>query len=664
MKKLSAWHHFICILYVAIPISFANAENSTLGFSNNPFAAQEAIFITALESKDFHFAGELINELTSNPHYPVSQQYQLIIKFFDRVLSTKDLDELPKFKTQVLELAKHVPEYQQAELNLRMTELLLYQGRYEAGVQRAKLGIKLLANSPSETYADLHYFLGALNGRMGKNDLALENIIKAIDIRESNHLAPNLRYYLGLMAVYSQSGNTENGLEYGNKALELAGNDHPILHLLHLNLSASYADIKDYEKTIYHSQKSIDIANKKGIENNLPYVNIGNAYVELGEYDKAIEVMSKVYQLFNDNNQHQWLATVTTVIADAYVGLEQREIAQEYYMRAHKAHMETDIRMHRLSFYPTVIENLVALKNYKQAYEMLDEFKTLNDETRVLEADKYIQELKTTHDLKLKKEQIAILENDKALQAKALEAVQARQAAEQKNGFYVQLLSASLFVIVVILFWNIHNRARNNRELAQKNRNIKKLNDDLKKLSTADNLTGLYNRHYLTEFINSKQLRRRSGDKQNHNIWSILLLDIDHFKKFNDTYGHHAGDLALVHFSNTLTQVKRDSDILIRWGGEEFIWLCADSELSETSLAFSRLQSALEISPVKLENGKSINITASAGSHSFINSELTPESWARLLTQVDEALYHSKQGGRNRCTLFSDLQIGRQTKAS
>lgn len=431
-----------------------------------------------------------------------------------------------------------------------------------------------------------------------------------------------------------------------------------------MNLSAAYADLKDYETTIYHSKKSIEIAQSKGIENNLPYVNIGNSYVELGEYEKAIEIMSKASHLFTANKQTQWLPSVKTIIGQAYVGLGERQLAQQYFMQAYSDFAHNNMLTHKLSFYPEVIENLVALENYQHAYEMLNEFKKLSDKARDLETKKYIEELKTSHELKFKEEQIALLEDEKELQGQILSTIKAKQAAEQKVNLYIQILSGALLVLVVILALVIRNRVVSNRELEKKNKSIKQLNDNLKKLSIADNLTGLFNRHYLTDFIHTTQLRRRASDQQESNKWSILLLDIDHFKQFNDTYGHGAGDSALVHFSNTLKSVKRESDILIRWGGEEFIWLCADSDVSKAQLAFTRLQETLAQKPVVTENNHEVYITASSGAHSFINSELTPDMWLKLLTQVDQALYESKQQGRNRCTIYNQAQEECHLRAS
>jgi diguanylate cyclase (GGDEF)-like protein len=128
---------------------------------------------------------------------------------------------------------------------------------------------------------------------------------------------------------------------------------------------------------------------------------------------------------------------------------------------------------------------------------------------------------------------------------------------------------------------------------------------------------------------------------------SVLLLDIDHFKRINDTFGHQAGDAVLRAVGKTLGGTARRSDICARWGGEEFIIVLAQTELSSAVLVAERVRKLLEGLDVQTEKGERVPVTASVGVASLYMSD-TLESF---LDRADKAMYLAKSTGRNRiCT--------------
>lgn len=170
--------------------------------------------------------------------------------------------------------------------------------------------------------------------------------------------------------------------------------------------------------------------------------------------------------------------------------------------------------------------------------------------------------------------------------------------------------------------------------LFQANRQLKETNRELYILSTTDRLTGLYNRRYIEE-----QLGHALENKQ-HSLEpvSILMLDIDHFKAINDTFGHNMGDRVLVNVSNAISHTIQPADIAGRWGGEEFIILCPtgiDSAKKNADRISTQIAS-LDL----LETG---NITVSVG----VTSCLKQDTIDSVLNRVDQALYQAKHNGRN-----------------
>ena len=135
---------------------------------------------------------------------------------------------------------------------------------------------------------------------------------------------------------------------------------------------------------------------------------------------------------------------------------------------------------------------------------------------------------------------------------------------------------------------------------------------------------------------------------------SVILCDIDHFKRINDTFGHAVGDRALVAVAGVLKGSRRDGDLCCRYGGEEFL-LLVDGIGGEDALGMAeRLRRSVEELPFEVE-GQRVPLTFSAGVASF--PDLYMKSAAELILFADEALYESKRRGRNRCLL--DLGQGK-----
>jgi len=168
-----------------------------------------------------------------------------------------------------------------------------------------------------------------------------------------------------------------------------------------------------------------------------------------------------------------------------------------------------------------------------------------------------------------------------------------------------------------------------------------RLRQKLQEQSIRDPLTGLYNRRYLEETLERELLRaRRAG----HPV-SVIMLDIDHFKKFNDTYGHEAGDFILQAVARTIQKSVRAEDIVCRYGGEEFTVILPGLELKK---AVSRAELILDsVRHLEINYSGSLlkNLTISAGVAAFPEHG---ESWPELLQAADAALLQAKSQGRNR----------------
>lgn len=170
---------------------------------------------------------------------------------------------------------------------------------------------------------------------------------------------------------------------------------------------------------------------------------------------------------------------------------------------------------------------------------------------------------------------------------------------------------------------------------------LDRMTDQLQRMATLDNLTKANNRLSMEPFLESmlKQVRARST------VAGMILLDIDHFKRINDTYGHLMGDQVLVRVSQTLRSAIRTTDMLVRYGGEEFLIVLTGTGLEGTCRTAHRMREMVEKLHIETEEQEPVCVTISIG---FSPMDPADETIWQSLNRCDQALYHAKNRGRNR----------------
>ena len=172
------------------------------------------------------------------------------------------------------------------------------------------------------------------------------------------------------------------------------------------------------------------------------------------------------------------------------------------------------------------------------------------------------------------------------------------------------------------------------------------LMEQLRAQATEDPLTGVANRRSLFQFAEHEfAAMRRSGESL-----AVLMLDLDHFKKVNDRFGHAAGDMLLVCFSRTVERCIRAQDKFFRYGGEEFVVLLPGTSLEGAVVLAERIRAVVELDPVRLKSGD-IQYTVSIGISCGQTGDVSVES---ILNRADEALYQAKTDGRNCVRIYKE----------
>ncbi|WP_283130671.1 GGDEF domain-containing protein [Enterovibrio norvegicus] len=224
------------------------------------------------------------------------------------------------------------------------------------------------------------------------------------------------------------------------------------------------------------------------------------------------------------------------------------------------------------------------------------------------------------------------------------EGVMISEAQLFKNLTFMWLVAA--LIVLCVKYWQSlkvykEERVRSARLLAI-NEQLKQQSETLSIMATTDPLTGLRNRmnvHRDLEQTMSRKARREC---------TALVIDIDHFKRINDTFGHEMGDRILIDVATLLKNRSMSTDIAVRWGGEEFVFFCPDRNLAQASFLAEKIRSRFEDNA--WPHGETM--TCSIGVALLRN-----DSVAGMLADADDALYQAKQSGRNRVEVYSDVLV-------
>ncbi|MEA5466975.1 sensor domain-containing diguanylate cyclase [Leptothoe sp. PORK10 BA2] len=212
-----------------------------------------------------------------------------------------------------------------------------------------------------------------------------------------------------------------------------------------------------------------------------------------------------------------------------------------------------------------------------------------------------------------------------------------RETITRKN----RLICPNGKVFLVGIMHDITEVSLINRELERSQKLLQQQSEELKKMAHTDPLTGCSNRRAFS--MNAPKSFEKYG-----NVGSLLILDLDHFKRINDTYGHDIGDLALIHVVNIVAQLIRKDDDLVRLGGEEFAIALPNASVEESRFMAERICKVVGSSPM-FHAGRPLIITVSIGVvHAY---EKRPFNLDAMLIKGDACLYKAKAAGRN-CVVY------------
>jgi diguanylate cyclase (GGDEF)-like protein len=200
-----------------------------------------------------------------------------------------------------------------------------------------------------------------------------------------------------------------------------------------------------------------------------------------------------------------------------------------------------------------------------------------------------------------------------------------------KNRIYLTLSAVGIVLIIILIVYFISNFFMKDLRIAEQL---------LVDMASKDFLTGILNRREAFRRIEAELQRTTRLDR----ALSVIMTDIDHFKKINDTYGHLSGDIVLKTLSGLLMKTVREYDILCRYGGEEFVIVTPETNEQQAKELAERIRKRIEDTAIPLEGQPDLKITASLGVSQYRPGEKIED----LISRADQGLYEAKQTGRNR----------------
>jgi len=398
-------------------------------------------------------------------------------------------------------------------------------------------------------------------------------------------------------ALSMDAGQTQRGLKALLEAVELerkigAG---PMVATALVNLSDFYLKEKDYRNALSYGQQALEQARLINKESSMATarVNIGQAYLALGrlaEGKKSIEDGMAWYEKSGDKPQLQ------AVMAE----------------------------------YGDALERAGDLPGALNAYHRE---RTLSNELFEKRRQKAVMELQEKYEADKARRQIELLRQENQVKTTEID----NRRLQQRVWWLLALVFALSSVIVYFFY----------RKVRQANAQLEEKNQELKQQSARDPLTALYNRRHFQEFMRGQQ-EIAQASASDEMVSAMYLMDVDHFKHINDTYGHGAGDAVLREISDALREILRETDMIVRWGGEEFLAFLPAVPRGSLDDVARRLLSGIPARTIDYQ-GVQLSVNVSIGFAPFpLAPGGKPMSWERAVNLVDMALYLAKGHGRNR----------------
>ena len=488
-----------------------------------------------------------------------------------------------------------------------------------------------------------HYrVLGGAQLATGQFEPALGSYLKSLQYADQQTRHPKqsrLRSLSGLSNVYSAMKNPEKTLAVIDEALALAHelDSRKMLATLYLNQGGEFAVLGRNADYAAANARALKVSRESGL---IPLEatilsNMGDGYLRSHNYPKAEQLARQALAKFREIDDRGGMVTAQCNIGFALMG--QGKVAQgvvEVRAALKAAHAagamadEEDILAELGRMYEQ-------LGLHKEAVATIREQQKLSEQLFQTDREKSVAVLQEQFDAVQRQKQIELLARENSLKDATIRNQRLQQV--------VSLLGSIVTVMGGVFVFLLYRRVR------KTNQKLREANQQLEFHAVRDPLTGLFNRRSFFELMNKRALHAGAGRRENDNPDGLMILDIDHFKHINDTLGHAGGDAVLIEIAKRLRSTVRDTDMVMRWGGEEFLVFSPKANATHLKNLAQRVLNVIGKEPIAVGD-KMMSITVSGGFLSLPFSGLseTDCNWEKAMQIADMALYLGKVNGRNR----------------
>jgi diguanylate cyclase (GGDEF)-like protein len=400
------------------------------------------------------------------------------------------------------------------------------------------------------------------------------------------------------------------------------------------------ADTNQPKRALAALLAALEIQRRIGANTKIPttLVNISDSYLHQRDYRNTLLYANQAIEAAQPLHASGTEATARVNIGQAYLGLGQ--------LAEGKRSFEAGLAFYEKSGDKPELQGV--LLEYGEALERAGDLagamaayhreRTLSNELFEASRQKAVMELQGKYEADKKERQIELLRRENQVKSAEID----NRRLQQRVWWLLLVVFALVAVIVGILYRKVRNA----------NAQLKVKNLELKQQSSRDPLTALYNRRHFQEYMRGQDKDEKRAASLalagEDTVAALFLLDVDHFKNVNDTHGHAAGDAVLTMISENLRVILRETDMIVRWGGEEFLaFLPAVPRAGIDDIA-RRLLAGISANTIDYQGSK-IAVNVSIGFAPFpLSPGEQPLPWERAVNLVDMALYMAKGHGRNR----------------
>jgi diguanylate cyclase (GGDEF)-like protein len=504
-----------------------------------------------------------------------------------------------------------------------------------------------------EVLRKFHSVYGGAQLSLGKFEPALQHYLQALqfaDQQKTHAKDARMRQLSSLSNLYLGMKNPEKGLAVIKESLALAEElgAKKMQATLYLNAGYALVDLGRAEEAIKANEEALRISREAGLVHTEATVlsNMADRYLVTRDFPKAAAMARQAMAKAKEADSQGTYAAAQANLGFALIG--QKQISEGV------AEVKASLKSNRDAGAVADLEGTLAELGrmleeaglYKDALAALHEQQKLSEELFRSDRAKAVAALQEEFDTAQRKKQIELLARENSLKDAELSNRRLQQV--------VTLLGAVVVVMASIFVFLLYRRVR------KTNQKLREANKQLEFHSVRDPLTGLYNRRSFLELMKRRPQDSAGGRRSDttDNPDGLMILDIDHFKHINDSWGHATGDAVLVEVARRLRKTVRDSDMVMRWGGEEFLVYSPKANPQQLKGLAERLLHAIGDLPVT-HGEQTVPVTVSAGFLTLPFSGLseTQCNWEKAMQLADMALYMGKLHGRNRAYGLARLLV-------